>query len=137
MSVAVPDGCLLVQAGKQMEWLTGGAILGAFLLDTFTFSIRCIYQLISPICQHHIAGYHEVVVTSKTLEAVELAKKEQRSCWRVSSTLFHHIASDQVLRPLGPYATPEALKKYPPIDCGAYVAKELALISLTGTAPSQ
>jgi hypothetical protein len=24
--VAIPPGCLLVQAGKQMEWLTGGAV---------------------------------------------------------------------------------------------------------------
>ncbi|KAI9222389.1 hypothetical protein BC828DRAFT_346084 [Blastocladiella britannica] len=103
MSVAVPDGCLLVQAGQQMERLTGGAIL---------------------------AGYHEVIVNQKTLEAVERAKAAGKSLWRVSSTLFYHIQSDQELRPLGDYATPEAIAEYPPIFCGDYVRKELELISL-------
>jgi isopenicillin N synthase-like dioxygenase len=40
MAVKVPDGCLLIQAGKQLEWLTGGDIT---------------------------AGYHEVVCTEQTL----------------------------------------------------------------------
>jgi hypothetical protein len=40
-AVRVPDGCLLVQAGKQMEWLTGGEVL---------------------------AGFHEVIVSDATLE---------------------------------------------------------------------
>lgn len=44
----------------QLEWLTGGE------------------------CR---AGMHEVVVSSKTLEAVEAAKKAGRSLWRVSSTV--------------------------------------------------
>ena len=26
----IPDGCLLIQAGKQMEWLTGGAVKAGF-----------------------------------------------------------------------------------------------------------
>lgn len=26
VEVRVPSGCLLVQAGKQLEWLTGGAV---------------------------------------------------------------------------------------------------------------
>ena len=28
--VAIPDGCLLVQAGKQIEYLTGGHVLAGF-----------------------------------------------------------------------------------------------------------
>ncbi len=28
VAVKVPDGCLLVQAGKQIEWMTGGLIKG-------------------------------------------------------------------------------------------------------------
>lgn len=28
--VRVPEGCLLVQAGKQMEYLTGGHVLAGF-----------------------------------------------------------------------------------------------------------
>lgn len=51
-----------------MEWLTGGEIL---------------------------AGFHEVIVTPETLKAVEKAKAEGRSLWRVSSTLFSHIASGE------------------------------------------
>ncbi|KAJ3354713.1 hypothetical protein GGF32_002392 [Allomyces javanicus] len=110
MSVAVPDGCLLVQAGKEMELLTGGVVL---------------------------AGYHEVIVTEKTLEVVERKKAAGESLWRVSSTLFYHIASDQVLAPLPPTDTDENKAKYPPIVCGDYVAKELEMISLSGSKPSQ
>ena len=38
VGVTVPDGCLLVQAGQQLEYLTGG---------------------------HVKAGYHEVILTGK------------------------------------------------------------------------
>jgi isopenicillin N synthase-like dioxygenase len=41
IAVKVPTGCLLVQAGKELEYLTGGKIL---------------------------AGYHEVVVNEKTIQ---------------------------------------------------------------------
>jgi len=47
--VKVPDGCLLLQAGKQLEWLTGGYI---------------------------IAGFHEVIVSSETIEVIK--KKERK-----------------------------------------------------------
>jgi len=49
--VKVPDGHLLLQAGKQLEWLTGGDIL---------------------------AGFHEVVVSKETLVAVEKAKEQKK-----------------------------------------------------------
>lgn len=101
--VRVPDGCLLIQAGKQMEWLTGGAIT---------------------------AGFHEVVVTPETLEAIEKAKSQGRSLWRVSSTLFSHIASDKELRPLSHFANEESLKGYPPILAGHQVEEELRMIQL-------
>lgn len=101
--VRVPDGCLLIQAGKQIEWYTGGDIT---------------------------AGYHEVVVSDDTLKAVERAKQEGRPLWRVSSTLFSHIASDNELKPLGKSATEEAKKKYPTILAGTQVQEELALIKL-------
>lgn len=89
--VRVPDGCLLCQAGKQLEWLTGGDIE---------------------------AGFHEVVVTKETLDAIEKAKKENRILWRVSSTLFSHIGSDEILAPIGKLATEESKKKYPEIYAG-------------------
>lgn len=107
MSVSVPDGCLLVQAGKQIEYLTGG---------------------------HVLAGYHEVIVNKKTIEVIEKKRAEGKSMWRVSSTLFGHINSDQVLEPLGHFSTPEAKKKYPPVHTGDQVKHELEAISLAKSA---
>lgn len=43
-----------------------------------------------------MAGYHEVVVVDETLEAIQRAKDAGRSLWRISSTLFSHLASDLV-----------------------------------------
>ncbi|KAF8056110.1 DEGP9 [Scenedesmus sp. PABB004] len=74
LPVAVPEGCLLLQAGQQLEWLTGGAVA---------------------------AGMHEVVVGDATLAAVAEARRAGRSLWRVSSTLFAHVASDALLEPIG------------------------------------
>ncbi|KAL9251413.1 hypothetical protein AKJ16_DCAP12598 [Drosera capensis] len=104
--VKVPPGCLLIQAGKQIEWLTGGDCL---------------------------AGMHEVVVTKRTLEAIKVASENNRSLWRVSSTLFGHIASDAILKPLGDFAKSPTATKYPPIYAGEYVEKELAVINLKGS----
>jgi len=105
VSVRVPEGCLLLQAGKQFEYLTGGEVL---------------------------AGFHEVVVTENTLKAAEVAKKSGKSLWRVSSTLFSHIASDEILKPLSSFTTKETVKKYPPIKAGHQVRLELEAINLRG-----
>jgi isopenicillin N synthase-like dioxygenase len=78
--VAIPDGCLLLQAGKQIEYLTGG---------------------------HVIAGFHEVIVTEATRKVVDAKIANNESVWRVSSTCFGHIQSDQVLQPLAPFDTNE------------------------------
>ncbi|KAF9973328.1 hypothetical protein BGZ73_003440 [Actinomortierella ambigua] len=104
LAVRVPDGCLLVQAGKQMEWLTGGVVQ---------------------------AGYHEVVVNEATMRVIE-NKTNDRPLWRISSTMFLHIASDNVLRPLeGYFDTEEARKaKYPKTLTGDQVRMELGLIEL-------
>jgi len=101
--VRVPDGCLLVQAGKELEWLTGGVIQ---------------------------AGYHEVIVDEGTLAAMDRQRAAGRPLWRISSTTFFHINSDQTLEPLGPFATPEALAAYPPTLAGDYVRAELETIQL-------
>lgn len=101
--VVVPDGCLLVQAGKQYEILTGGYIM---------------------------AGYHEVVVTPATQEVISKRFAAGKSLWRVSSTLFSHIQSDQALEPLAPFNTPEAMEAYPSQLAGDMVRKELEVISL-------
>ncbi|RKP27938.1 hypothetical protein SYNPS1DRAFT_32319 [Syncephalis pseudoplumigaleata] len=102
MAVRVPDGCLLVQAGKEMEWLTGGIVQ---------------------------AGYHEVIVSDATVAAIERHKqtKPDRPLWRISSTFFLHVASDSVLRPL---LDSEDRDKYPEMLTGHYVQQELAHIKL-------
>jgi len=101
--VKMPEGCLLLQAGKQIEWLTGGEIL---------------------------AGMHEVVFSDATKNAVAKAKEEGRSIWRVSSTVFGHIASDAILEPLGRFATEEANAKYKRCCAGDQVQEELDTIKL-------
>ncbi|KAK9910006.1 hypothetical protein M0R45_033983 [Rubus argutus] len=105
VEVKVPVGCLLIQTGKQIEWLTAG---------------DC------------IAGMHEVVVTNRTTDAVKLAMEQNRFLWRVSSTLFGHIASDAVLKPLGHFAESPLASKYPPIYAGEFVEQELSVINLKG-----
>lgn len=104
--VRVPDGCLLVQAGKQLEWLTGGRVL---------------------------AGFHEVVVDDAALEAAQRARASGRSLWRVSSTVFYHIQSDQWLRPLTEYGFSADSAAYPPMLAGDQVASELAMLKLLRT----
>lgn len=96
-------GCLLVQAGAQFQYLTGG---------------------------HVLAGYHEVVVTPATVTAIEAAQAATKSLWRISSTLFAHINSDVILEPLHSFSTPESKAAYPPMATGDQVAAELAAINL-------
>ncbi|XP_051141212.1 uncharacterized protein LOC127258393 [Andrographis paniculata] len=105
MQVKVPLGCLLIQTGKQIEWLTAG---------------EC------------IAGMHEVVVTDRTIDAIKSASEQNHSLWRVSSTLFAHIASDAVLKPLGHFADSPLASEYPAMRAGEFVEKELAVINLKG-----
>jgi isopenicillin N synthase-like dioxygenase len=103
MSVRIPDGCLLVQAGKQFEYLMGGYVQ---------------------------AGFHEVIVTPATRAVIEARQQTGESLWRVSSTLFSHIQSDQLLQPIGMYANEESNAAYPPILTGQQVKNELDAIKL-------
>ncbi|KAH9846853.1 Clavaminate synthase-like protein [Lenzites betulinus] len=66
---------LLVQAGKQLEHLSGGLIK---------------------------AGFHEVVVNDATLQSIEKRKSEHpdRPLIRISSTFFWHLSSDYDLAPI-------------------------------------
>ncbi|KAK7442300.1 hypothetical protein Landi51_09601 [Colletotrichum acutatum] len=76
IAVKIPEGnYLLVQAGKQLEHLTGGLIK---------------------------AGFHEVVVNEKTLAVIERRKAElpDRPLVRISSTFFWHLSSDHDLTPI-------------------------------------
>jgi isopenicillin N synthase-like dioxygenase len=101
--VKIPPGCLLLQAGLQFQHLTGG---------------------------HVLAGFHEVVVSGATADAIAAAAAAGRSLWRISSTLFSHIASDVTLEPLAHFAAEEGAAGYPPVLAGDQVAAELAAINL-------
>ncbi|GAA6034387.1 hypothetical protein JCM8097_002698 [Rhodosporidiobolus ruineniae] len=76
IAVKMPPGHLLVQAGKQLEHLTGGLIQ---------------------------AGYHEVVCNEATVAALSsrLANPAtaSRPQIRISSTFFWHLSSDYTLSP--------------------------------------
>ena len=98
----IPDGCLLVQAGKQLEFVTGGLIL---------------------------AGFHEVLVVEQTLQALERQKSNNRPLWRVSSTLFYHLASDTVLGPHSKFKD-IAEGKYKSQLVGHQVQEELGILNL-------
>eukprot|EP00939_MAST-03C_sp_MAST-3C-sp1_P004638 g4638.t1 len=105
--VKIPDGCLLVQAGMQIEHLTGGYVT---------------------------AGYHEVVATAAALEKAKARKEMGRPPWRVSSTLFGHIQSDQVLKPIGKFReSKESARAYPPTRAGSQVASVLREIALSNS----
>lgn len=77
IAVRIPPGGnhLLVQAGKQLEHMTGGLVK---------------------------AGYHEVVVNDATVATVEKRKQEfpDRPLVRISSTFFWHLSSDFDLKPV-------------------------------------
>ena len=95
---------LLIQAGAQLQHVTGG---------------------------HVLAGFHEVVVGPRTIAALERAKASGRSQWRVSSTMFTSLRTDEILKPIAPmFNTPEAVAKYPPIATGEHTLRELKAISL-------
>ena len=66
---------LLVQAGKQLEHVTGGLVK---------------------------AGFHEVIVNQKTLETIESRGQAfpDRPLIRISSTFFWHLSSDYDLVPV-------------------------------------
>ena len=115
LPVSMPEGCLLLQAGKQLEWLTGG---------------------------HVKAGMHEVICNEATLKSYEAAlqsrgedsgAEKRRSTWRISSTLFSHVASDQKLEPIdkfGELTGEEGKRAYPSTYAGDYVSAEIAHIKL-------
>ena len=72
----------------------------------------------------------QVICADATKAAMVAARAKKQSLWRVSSTVFGHIASDQLLQPLGHFAMLPSAGDYPPIKAGAYVEQELKVISL-------
>lgn len=71
-----------------------------------------------------------MICSEETLLALKKAQERGSSTWRVSSTVFGHIASDQVLTPLGRFASPQTAQDYPGIDAGKFVQQELEAIKL-------
>ncbi|ORY34577.1 hypothetical protein BCR39DRAFT_116062 [Naematelia encephala] len=113
IAVKIPEGCLLVQAGKQLEWATGGLIK---------------------------AGYHEVVCTEGTLAAMQRRQSSHpdRPQIRISSTFFWHLSADQLLRPdpgLSKLAEDRfgVQNDYGQMLVGDQVRRELGLIALMTT----
>jgi isopenicillin N synthase-like dioxygenase len=117
--VKIPQGnYLLVQAGKQLEHITGGLVK---------------------------AGYHEVVVNQQTIDAIEGRKVQfpDRPLIRISSTFFWHLSSDYDLMPI-PALAEQARKLrveqfnlskdegeeivYPLIKVGHQVQKQVGLL---------
>jgi isopenicillin N synthase-like dioxygenase len=103
-SVSVPEGHLLVQAGKQLEWLTGG---------------------------HIKAGFHEIVYTSELEKARRDAEAKGRPQWRISSTMFGQAEDSVVLEP-HPKFLKEAAGRYPRISAAEYLKKELYSLNNAG-----
>ena len=77
----------------------------------------------------------QVICTEATQEAIKRAAAEGRPLWRVSSTVFAHIASDEMLMPVGRFAQEADASMYEPILAGAFVQKELEVIKLKRTVP--
>jgi hypothetical protein len=77
-----------------------------------------------------LAGFHEVVVNKATRKVIEAKQQKGESLWRVSSTVFGHIASDAMLEPLAPFDSEEARAKFPAIKAGKQVIEELKAIAL-------
>ena len=110
MAVKVPQGCLLLQAGMQIEYLTAGKVQ---------------------------AGYHEVVLTSAAQAAAQKAKAAGKNLWRISSTMFTTLNHDTVLEPLGQWKNePGARDSFPPLLAGDQVANQLKKIGMAQAANS-
>jgi isopenicillin N synthase-like dioxygenase len=153
MGVKIPDGCLLVQAGMQIERLTGGVVqavsaharapptparphpsprppLPARARPPTPPSRVCFSaHPLAPLAAV-VQGMHEVVITDATVTAAKKQEEAGRPQWRISSTLFAHVASAKELVPLGSFATPEALAEYPSITAGEQVVQVLQKINL-------
>lgn len=92
IAVSMPPGHLLVQAGKQLEYVSRQCLKGVA-------DVR--------ICRHltgglALAGFHEVVATDATLAALYKAKelRPDRPRIRISSTFFYHLSPQELIAPL-------------------------------------
>ena len=72
----------------------------------------------------------QVVCTEATRAAVARARAAGRPLCRVSSTVFAHIASDELLRPIGRFAEEPRKPSYVDMLAGEFVQQELEVIKL-------
>ena len=101
LQVKVPNGCLLLQAGKTFEHISGGYVL---------------------------AGFHEVVYTDQTKTVHEVNKAAGKIGWRVSSTMFTHFRYNVDCSPapeLSHLYSEEAAKNYPKMSSFDILMTEL------------
>lgn len=98
IAVKVPDNCILIQAGRQLQYITNGYILG---------------------------GFHEVIITEETEKQYYKALEEDRSTTRISSTFFSHINSDKLMYVLPKFYTEGCEEKYPPVKEGVWLRSML------------
>lgn len=105
--VKVPQGCVLAQAGRQFEWLTGGRAL---------------------------RGFHEVVVADQKQLQDEIAEAKRlgRQLFRTATPMFLHVQSDKTVEPIGPFVTEQSRAKYEPFVSGARLLKA---VKARGLAP--
>ncbi len=62
------------------------------------------------------------MITEATVRAIERSREAGRSLWRVSSTCFGQIQSDQMLVPLGHFLDPDTAARFPPVLAGDQVS---------------
>lgn len=77
----------------------------------------------------------QVICTEATQAAVARVKAAGRVPCRVSSTVFAHIASDQLLQPVGRFAKEPRKQQYVDMLAGEFVQQELEVIKLKKNAP--
>ncbi len=101
--IVVPQGTYVIQAGKEAEILTGGAIR---------------------------AGMHEVVTMPEAILQASVDMGAGRSTVRVAGPLFAQSGPGVVLSPRGRFDTPEARQAYPPTLSEVHQAAEIAANNL-------
>jgi hypothetical protein len=97
----MPPGHLLVQAGKQLEYVAPPSACPFSLArkaDGFPFFLSSRHLTGGLIA----AGFHEVVCTDATLAAMEgqRSTNPDRPLIRISSTFFYHLSPEEQIEPL-------------------------------------
>jgi len=110
----------------QLERLTGGFVLAGF------HEVIVCKETLEAMERQKYAFRQNPVVSYIFLEFFDSAEYYSmsiymcvraigRPLWRVSSTVFVHLASRAIVQPLKQFATPEARTRYPPGEAGAQV----------------